>query len=530
MPPVTGTLAPVKVIKLAKGRDIIHPNLTVCGIPIPRDKLKVTASDMAEILGWETEAEYAARMAKENPGTKPERWKFEAAHFKALTTKLGLEVITDEAGNQAIMWNNLGNRKLRMGFVLKVAQDILSGCWKFNGESVIIGKSGIAMSVQHRGVALLFAVQRWRKNPELYPAWKEEPWIETVVTRGIDETPDTIQTLDNNLARTEADIIYTSETFAGLSSREKDECSRMLAKATDTLWDRVGAGNVGDQVVYRTNSETQSFRNRHEKLVECVKHLHEVNSKEGRQISGPPLQLSPGTSAALCYLMGCSASDGKAYRAGDPRSEDSLDWKHWKKALEFWQRVGDKDAAELSTVRAAIKELHKVEASSRMLFAVIALAWPKFLEGVKPSAKDLALETKINKSGKEVLTSRSDVGGIDLGLDGEAEDDVEVPAEEKELTELEKARIRREQAEAAVAKLRKNGVEPEPAKSLKEETAEILAKRKAAFGKDGKPPAPKLLAAPLHKRPDPPPPRMANPPKPNEGSRQAKLLAAQKKK
>ena len=508
MPPVTGTTSPpqTKQIKLARGREVIHPVLTVCGIPIPREKLRITAADIGEILGWETEAEYSARMVKENPGTKPDKWKFESAQAKSLIAKLGLEVITDENGENVVMWDNLGNRKLELPYANKIAQDILSKSWRFNGETIIVGRTGISLSLQKRGVGLIFAAQRWRKNPEIYPAWAEEPWIEAIIVRGIEETEDTIQTLDNTRPRTEADTIYTSEIFAGLPSREKDECSRMLAKATDTLWDRVGAGKIGDQAVMRTNSETAAFRKRHEKLVECVRYIYEQNGGggEGRKISGPPLHLSPGVSSALLYLMSCSSSDGAAYRAGEPREEKSLDWKHEKKAKEFWRRIGDPAAAEFSALRASLKQLKKIEAGPRHKLAVVALAWAKFVEGGKPSAKDLDLEhhEKIDGNGVTQLVGEFDVGGIDLGLGKpKAEDEEEIPTEQ---TELEKARIRRETADAAVATLRKNGVEPEPPKPLREEAAEILARRKEQYGKDGKPPVPKLLSKPLHKRDDKP--------------------------
>lgn len=340
--------------------------------PVPAEEVRVVIYDKVEaqicdgvdaitvalaktILGWETEKEYQNRMIAENPTTKPTMWVFD----ETLPAML-----RDKENNLVRCWNNLENRPFDEKWSLGLAQTILRGQWAgpltipgetINGSTIVVSKTGRVESGQHSLVGLILAYQMWSTNKKAHPFWPEDgagPVIETILITGISEDPRVLMTVDNCKPRTTADVFYTSPLFRTLIPTERRECSRMMSAGVDTLWTRTAAQG------YRTNTEMCGFVERHIKLLDCVKHLFGENKGKGGKGTSRPisnLRLSPGACAALCYLMACSTSDGDVYRNGFPPTEKDLDWKHWKKAREFWALIGGHKSFE--TVRKALGQL-----------------------------------------------------------------------------------------------------------------------------------------------------------------------------
>lgn len=436
----------------APDRPVLYPTLNVCGIEIPESKTRLSYKTAGDILGWETEEEYKQRVGPDSP--------------------LGLIgygddfLLLDTDGNKVKCWNNGRNRDLDEAHANKIAQDILDRHYKMNGETIIVGRTGLSLSAQHRLVGFRLAVQRWLKNPLDYPKWEEEPYINSLVVFGIDESPEVVKTLDNVRPRSDADVIYTSGVFDTIkvpdpnnpsgpyitrpsTKSEKKECSRMYAAATAFLWNRTRAGGEGEDRTYQTHSASDDFRARHPKLLEAVKHIFEEN--QDRAISR--LRLSPGVCAAALYMMASGESDHKKYYANP--GDKSLKFTRWDKAEEFFTDLAK--GADAQPIRNAIAELVSADDLSggrdTEKMAVLAKAWEAFLAKSAVTEDDLDLgdcwvriSVGKDKAGNDICTRRlvdaPNFGGIDRGpiLKQREEDDPEKRKAEAE-------RIRRENAE-----------------------------------------------------------------------------------
>jgi hypothetical protein len=217
----------------------------------------ITVAKGKEILLWEAEKEYAARVKASNPAYKDVEITFPKefpAHFR------------DEEGNLVRCWNNCKNRWFDEPRARLYAQEILQRNWAgpstfpgetVNGETIVIGRTGIVLSGQHRLIGLVLAFQMWLGKNKLHwqKYWQEEPFLESLIVTGVSEHPCIVRTLDNVKSRTLADTLYTSEVFDGLTlpeangetqrtlrPKERMELARMLDSAVDLLWKRTGAG------------------------------------------------------------------------------------------------------------------------------------------------------------------------------------------------------------------------------------------------------------------------------------------------
>ena len=297
------------------------------------------------IIGWETENEYQQRKVKEFPNTKPDAWMFgDVYHCRNV---LGEKVRTN---------SNAHNRPFDEEWCKGLIQIILRGQWAgpytipgetVNGETIRISRYGRVLSGQHQMTACILAGEILLKarqdgadppNKPKFPAWRThgEPFLETIIIRGMSEDPRVLMTIDYVKPRTAADIFYTSEVFKNSTSPQRKELCRMLAAATDLLWDRTDAKG------YRTHPELVGFLERHKRLLKCVEHLFAKNSAEsGRKIS--KLRLSAGQCVALMYIMASAGNktDGDVYRNEDPPTEKNLDWSLWDKAEQFWTLLAD---------------------------------------------------------------------------------------------------------------------------------------------------------------------------------------------
>ena len=242
-----------------------------------------------------------------------------------------------------------------------------------------------------------------------------------------------MRTLDKIKPRTLSEVIDASDLFKSLAPSQRKECTRMLGKAVDLLWNRTWAGLI-PFTRGRAQNEVTDFINRHLRLLVCIKHFYEQNSPDaGRAIS--ILKLSPGQCSALMYLMGSSSSDGDGYRNADPPSEKQLDWRYWDKAEAFWVLLASGDK-ELNLVREAlgchvdeegdrVDEDTSIDLSQSEKLAILIKAWRHFLPGGKLTEKVVNLEYRMGENGIRCLAECPTVGGIDLGdpQDGDSADE-----------------------------------------------------------------------------------------------------------
>lgn len=385
----------------------------------------LTVEQAKAMLGWETETEYAARLLKENAKLKPSQ-----LHFAE-------PLLKDTRGERVVCWNNGKNRDLKLDWALSIAQDVLNGNWRINGEAVIVGRTGLVLSAQHRLIGFILAEQKRQDDEEWRKRWPEPLTLETYVSLGLPEDQKTVNTLDNTLARTDADAIRTIGLFVDwkvkdktkgkdgkdrvvdrvLSNGERKECERMYAAATSLLWQRVGAGSTDEHHRYQTHSESAAFRDRHPKLLACVKHIFEENW-DARAISN--LRLSAGQSAACLYLMGSSSSDPAKYHGVDGQpGEQLLSWDRWDRACAFWSELS---AGKLKAVGEALANpfglKEATEASSLERLCVLAKAWGVHVGGKQPTVEQIRLKHVKDDVGVvklDLSLEKPAFGGIDLG-------------------------------------------------------------------------------------------------------------------
>lgn len=489
MPPVTKKPKAAAAAATDKGT-VLYPEIEISGIRIPRENLKVTSAKAKTLLGWETEDAYKERLVKENPNLK-------------INVDAGFGedyLLEDKQGNKICCLFNLDNRPFTEAHSLTIAQDILKRKFKLNLETIIISLTGRIVSGQHRLIGLILAVQMWLKNKEKYPAWQEEPYIESLIALGGSDDPEVVRTIDNVRPRSEGDVIYTSSLFKGLAPVERKECSRMLAIANDFLWKRTGAGKTPQGVVYQTHSESLSFIERHPKLLEAVKYMFSENKE--RVIS--KLKLSAGQCAGMMYLMGSAKSDIDVYRNSEPPAEKQLDWEMWDKAKEFWTLMGT--GADFSPLRDAIANLFDADAGEGLggrnieKVAVLCKAWALWAQGGIPDGSDLVLKYGVSEKGQLFLDEEESFGGIDLG---EVKPEVKAPTQEEIEQQKLEGRERRQQELIATLNARKGTGKPAE-KDPTDIAREVLASKAAkANGSNGSTPQTPQAKAPAKPTPTP---------------------------
>lgn len=347
----------------------------------------------------------------------------------------------DGYGKKIACSNNTKNRPLDFALAKTYASEVLNKRWKLNGETVIVGKYGGILSAQHRLIGLVLAHQEWEQNKADWKhLWRTAPTMPTLLVTGIEEDDATVNSIDNVKPRTLADILYRSDYFASLKPSDRNACSRIAAYAIRFVCHRTGAWRDA-YAPKRTHSEFLDFLSRHDKILDCVKHIWEEDGtgKEGGKLS-KSLKYSVGTAAGLLYLMACSTSDPVKYREGDPTSQADLDFTLLDKSMDFWVILAS-GGEELAGVREAIRNLYSddEDESSRVAekTAIIAKAWNLFSSGAAITPRQLELSYKEDEDGNKSLSECPTVGGIDLGNpeDDEEADTVETEPSEDEADE-----------------------------------------------------------------------------------------------
>lgn len=400
---------PIKVLPVAKAsKEVVYPEIDV--VKCLGDKA-LTVAKAKELLGWETEAMYAARTG--------EKISF-GDDFMCKNIK----------GEKVRCWNNLSNRPFTEAHARELGQSVLTRDWAdarntregeeemtINGETISITKTAQIDSGQHRLTGLVFAGEEWVANKAHWiDKWPTEPTMEALLVFGVSDNKRVTQTLDNVRPRTLTDVLYTSPTFADLGTVEKRECSRMLAYATDLMWARVRAADAF--IKYQSHAASLDFVDRHPKMVDCVAFIF----KENKDRSLSNLRLSPGHSAAFLYLMGSCDSDNEEYSVGQPPSEKHLSWTYWDMSCQFWKLLSNIKDDRLLQVRKELQSLVDDETgqSGRAAekHAIICKAWNVTVEhegGEENITKEQVALEYGERDGRKVLVDQPNVGGIDMG-------------------------------------------------------------------------------------------------------------------
>lgn len=487
--PVVKKKAPVKAEPVPEAIETTAPQQEQETRPVIYDKVDPSICDlesaithevMRQILGWETEDEYAARRMAEDPALTREECRFEEGDY-----------YLDWYENKVRMWNNNHNRPLTRAKGLEYAQTFLNREWAgpltmpgetVNGEPFIISRTGNVLSGQHRGFGLIIAYQRWSSEKEKY-RWKEKwpdgpPVLETLLITGISDNVRVIQTIDNVLARTLTDVMYVAGIFAHdnppKNRNEQRECSRMLDYCLSLLWERTGAGKDAG-ATYQTHGASANFLERHPRILDCIRHLFEENKNRG--ISSA--KLSPGQCAAMLYLMASAESDGDLYHNADPPIEKLLQWGLWDEAKQFWVDFAkDEENSRGREIRKAIGWLADEDdpgKSGRLVekMCVIAKAWSLCQSPAEVTFEEIDPQSMYEiKDGVNHLVEFPGFGGIDVGPPQKKK-----PKEEKapkpEEIEVNKLLERQRRAEEQAAKIKaqlaakaaaKAGTSPAPTK------------------------------------------------------------------
>ena len=329
-------------------------------------------------------------------------------------------------GQKAKLHRNAHNRPIDMNWVLTLAQDILNRHWAdsrngegrtLNGETFVIGRHGNALSMQHRGLALIWAEkERTGEDAEYWKEkWGDQPVsIEGIIVYGVDESTFTTRTIDNCKKRTLADVLFSGDLFKKQSTSERAALTRITDKAVKILWERTGA-KTDAHSPRRTNAEAVDFIQRHERLLKAVSFIYGLDA-DGQVSSG--LKISTGVASALMYLMAASGTDPDKYHPTP--SERKANFGEWKRAEEFWTLlVGNNE--QMKVTREALAALFRDRGDSTPTMgekmAVLIKAWNLYRGGEEPKKRDLSL-AYTDKDGRLVLDDFPKLGGMDLGAYG----------------------------------------------------------------------------------------------------------------
>lgn len=370
----------------ASDRPVVYEDIQV---QVCRGEDALTAEMWRNILGWEEEPEGAD-------------WK-------------DAYLLKDASGRKVRCTNNAGNRPLTESWAYALAQEYLTR--KFapkgpNGEAVVIGRTGRVLSGQHRGIGLVLARQLWEGDQAEHwkTIWPTEPTMETIVVFGVDESDETVQTLDNVRPRSLSDVLYVGGYFGKLKAADRKNVCKILENAVKMLWSRT----LCDQDAFaprRTHAEALDFVRRHPKVVESVKHVYEENGGTGQDGRKIAKYLPLGYASALHYLMGVSGTpEEKAAKYKKNPSEKALDKSLWDKADEFWMMVASVDPA-LKNLRGVFD----TDAGLQERMGWIIKAWGLWSSGGAVTPKNLQLAYETDEEGVKHLKEFPTLRGIDFG-------------------------------------------------------------------------------------------------------------------
>lgn len=293
---------------------------------------------------------------------------------------------------------NVTNRPLNHKNMQSLKQDILNGRWRFNGEPIIIGKTGKILNGQHQMIALILATEEWEADEHDGP----EPSIDKLIVFGVEEDDAVVNTMDTCRPRSLSEVIYRSEYFKDRNTKERKQISRITAFAVNTLWERLGDSKAFSP--RQTHAEVLTFLDNHPTLLSAVDFVYtEDNDKSLREL------LSLGTMAGMFYLMASSASDSNKYFL-EP-TEASLNFDNWKRATQFYQAISSRDSSTKPLIL-AFKKLIENRGNRREKLATLNLCWLQWVE--RGRTYKVPKLSYVEDGGVQVLAGDYSVGGIDL--------------------------------------------------------------------------------------------------------------------
>lgn len=370
-------------------REVLYPAIQVWTCV---GEKALTASKAKKLLGWEEETD---------------------------KVKFGPDyVLTDEYGHKVRLHNNTKNRMYDPGNARTLQYEILNKNWKLNGETIIIGRTGETIDFQHRGVALILAVQAWERDKEKWYKWETQPTLECIVVLGIDESDLTVNTINTGRRRSFADAVFRSGVFEGSNKGDRGRLSRILECAVKVVWHRTGM-KINAFAPRPSHAELFDFVHHHHHLVDATKHMFEEDGdgKIGKY-------LPAGYAAGMLYLMGQGKTEPTKYRTEETKSESHLDFSLWDEACDFWVKLA-KGGKEMAALDAAISKLGHDSSDGRVtrevMILLIVKSWLCVAHGKRITYD--AIEPEFGeKDGKKVLVECPTVGGIDIGKPQEHEE------------------------------------------------------------------------------------------------------------
>jgi hypothetical protein len=375
-------------------RKVKYEKLTV---KVYQDDKALTVDDMKKLLGWRAETD---------PGEKEafgDNYKFK-----------------DMEGTKIRLDNCTTNRPFRRGLALYYANEMLRQKWRLNGETIVFDVTDDCQEGQHRGVGFIFAEQMRKKNPEHWKIYgtKSPVTMETIVVFGIGNSDDVVDTLNLGQKRSLGDVLFRNKSFEDATDKEQTSLANTLAAATRCAWICMGGKLVSDAPKF-PHSEALDFIDKHPGMLDCVSHVTIEDAGTEKQIRS---MISLGYAAAMCYLMGTSATNSKKYDAGEAEPDLSL----MEEAEKFWTLVAQ--GADLETGHPALvlrKFLTAANAGSGHerdeIIAACKIAWNTYMhDPKKPGAKKLdgvkdlkVARMKIKGTDKTVIDMPY-MGGLDV--------------------------------------------------------------------------------------------------------------------
>lgn len=414
-PKTTAVAAPAKkVVKKAAGpkpeinhgvgRKVLFDQIQTMEFSLKHVNGPMTSERMKTILGW-----------TEVPDDDP--------------NPLDYDVLDNER-KKIRLKNNVANRPFRTALGRTWESEVLYDRWNGglgngpNGETIIVGRTGLVLDGQHRGVGFVLAVQEWHADQAKDPAerrwtnWDKEPVVECLVVFGISEESKVVDTINTGEPRSLADVLFRDDQYFGeLTGKERvtiakiaEHAIRMLAHRTAAFADAFAPN--------RTHSEQIEFLHRHPKLLQCVKRIFESDTN-----GSITEHVSLGSAAALMFLMGCAGDTGEKYRNAERPTDSMLKWGHWELADQFWTGIGDKldrFFEPLSAARAVIaQDAQSVSKPERI--ALVVKAWDLFSRGKPITHEAIALSYR-GEGEERHLAETPLVCPIDVGSPKELEE------------------------------------------------------------------------------------------------------------
>lgn len=379
---------------------------------IHQGKNSITEDKAKEYLGWNTDGQ--------------------GLHCKEVSAIMGEKIF---------LANDTINVFITRSVLNTLTQEILRGRWRFNGEAIIIGRTGQILNGQHTLLALILAAHAWREHKELYPNWRKEPMIEKAVVFGVSEEDEVVNTMDTCRPRTLTQVLVRAGYFNKMKEGQRRRAGRALDHAIRMLWSKTNS-HSNPFGVRRTHSESMAFLEQHPSVTKAVAHVFEEDAgsnKVGRF-------LSVGYAGACLYLMACSNTDPEAYYTSDSPNEELLDMSCWDAACEFWVELAN-NADKFKHLRSVIGDIIEEEGASRdERWAAVAKAWPLYLAKKPMTAKAVTPEVEIKDGARKLIDDDVLLGGIDVGDEFSAPNEEEVENGKKEVHRKRAAKKKKKKA------------------------------------------------------------------------------------